>query len=253
MYGEKIVFDGNSSRKPARTPANPVVHVRPGQDWIRGRCAAAECPIASPEVMVRGSLQRQLGGYREDLPHTGDLEMWLRFAAHGSIARLADSDQAYYRQHPLNMHRTAFGTTIKSLEQLEACFDIFFAEHGRELPDAERLRRMARIALAAKAVHRLIGGLLHLGCPLTAGEAGRLWEFAIRCRPDQPGFGSRGSRTNLAAIGWAAHAGLTGVLISLYVNNSALRKAAAPALRALGRQPAWEHPRISVEAQCDQS
>ena len=249
VYGEKLVFDEDSSRTPPRTPADPAVQIRSGRDWIKGRCLAAQSPIASPEVMVRGSLQRQLGGYRGDLPHTADLEMWLRFAAHAPIARLADSDQAYYRQHAQSMHRTSFGTTRESLDELKACFDAFFAEDGRGLPDAERLHRMARSALAARAAHRLIRGLLHMrGDTLCDGEARWLWQFAVGCRPDASAFATGGSGANFAAVGWVAQAGIAGLLISLYVRNPGVRRAAAPALRALGRQPQWRHPRSVPQA-----
>jgi glycosyltransferase involved in cell wall biosynthesis len=69
--------------------ANRGFDIWNGRNWIVQRCKTATSCISSPEVVIRTSLQRQLGGYCVDRPHAGDLEMWLRFAAHSSIAYLA--------------------------------------------------------------------------------------------------------------------------------------------------------------------
>jgi glycosyltransferase involved in cell wall biosynthesis len=45
----------------------------PGTDWIERMARRGHNVISSPEVMVRGSVQREVGGYRTELPHTGDL------------------------------------------------------------------------------------------------------------------------------------------------------------------------------------
>ena len=48
-----------------------------GAEWLEGRCRSGHNVISSPEVVVRGRVQRAVGGYRPELPHAGDLEMWL--------------------------------------------------------------------------------------------------------------------------------------------------------------------------------
>ena len=50
---------------------------------------------------MRGSVQRAVGGYSPELPHAGDLEMWLRIAAVSDIAYVRRVPQAFYRVHPL--------------------------------------------------------------------------------------------------------------------------------------------------------
>jgi glycosyltransferase involved in cell wall biosynthesis len=42
--------------------------------------------VGTCSAVVRTELQKRLGGYRHELPHTGDMEMWLRFAAHARLA-----------------------------------------------------------------------------------------------------------------------------------------------------------------------
>ena len=41
--------------------------------------------VSTCTAVVRTELQKRLGGYRRELPHAGDMEMWLRFAAHASV------------------------------------------------------------------------------------------------------------------------------------------------------------------------
>jgi Glycosyl transferase family 2 len=50
-------------------------------------------------------LQKRLGGYRRELPHTGDMEMRLRFAADASVAFIS-AYQGFYRRHRANMSTT---------------------------------------------------------------------------------------------------------------------------------------------------
>ena len=65
-----------------------------GAEWLEGRCRAGHNVITSPEVVVRGSVQRAVGGYRPELPHVADFEMWLRIAAVSNIAYVRGVPQA---------------------------------------------------------------------------------------------------------------------------------------------------------------
>jgi hypothetical protein len=151
VYGHSLYFQSNDKLPKART-GEPRLDIWDGRDWIAQRCKTATSCISSPEVVVRSSLQRQLGGYRSDLPHAGDLEMWLRFAAHASVAYLAEVDQAYYRRHAASMQRTKFNSALVDLRQRRAAFDAVFDTHGRKIRDVEQLRRTARRALAKEAL-----------------------------------------------------------------------------------------------------
>jgi Glycosyl transferase family 2 len=151
VYGHSLYFQSNDDLPKART-GEPRLDIWDGRDWIAQRCKTATSSISSPEVVVRSSLQRQLGGYRSDLPHAGDLEMWLRFAAHASIAYLAGVDQAYYRRHAASMQETKFGSTLADLRQRRAAFDAVFDTHGAKIRDVEQLRSTAHRALAKEAL-----------------------------------------------------------------------------------------------------
>ena len=151
VYGRSIYFRSNHNLPKART-GEPRVDIWEGRDWIAERCKTATSCISSPEVVVRTSLQRRLGGYRTDLPHAGDLEMWLRFAAHGSVAYLGGVDQAYYRKHVANMHVTKFNSPLADLAQRKAAFDVVLDAHGATIRDVGELRQVAHRALAREAL-----------------------------------------------------------------------------------------------------
>jgi glycosyltransferase involved in cell wall biosynthesis len=151
VYGHAPYFQSNDNLPKARI-GKPRVDIWDGRNWIVQRCKSATSCISSPEVVVRTSLQRQLGGYCVDLPHAGDLEMWLRFAAHSSIAYLAGVDQAYYRRHDASMQSTRFNSILVDLKQRRAAFDAVFDAYGARIRDVEELRHAAHRALAKEAL-----------------------------------------------------------------------------------------------------
>jgi len=125
-----------------------------GRDWIERRCRTASCTIASPEVTVRTALYRSLGGYRPDLPHTADLEMWLRIAAHADVVYLRGGAQAYYRVHQSSMSRTEFGSALADLQGRKASFDVFFDNCALEPSVKRGWRAQVERALARESLWR---------------------------------------------------------------------------------------------------
>ena len=103
--------------------------------------------VRTPTAVVRTSLQKRVGGYRKDLPHTGDLEMWMRLAAHASVGAL-NADQAFYRVHGQNMHAIDFADRDTVFQQHWEAFEGLFREFGDRIPGSERLQQRARRALA---------------------------------------------------------------------------------------------------------
>jgi hypothetical protein len=73
-----------------------------GSLFLQFCCAKCDNPVPTPTAVVRTEFQHRLGGYRAEFPHSGDLEMWMRFAAHGPIGVLR-AVQGYYRWHGNNM------------------------------------------------------------------------------------------------------------------------------------------------------
>jgi Glycosyl transferase family 2 len=105
-YGRALEFSGEP-------PTGPTGKVRSwtiwdGHDWLRMRWRTARNCIRSPEVMMRASVQRRIGGYQAELRHTADLEMWMRAAAISDVGHVDGPNQAYYRVHSSSMHITTF-------------------------------------------------------------------------------------------------------------------------------------------------
>jgi hypothetical protein len=123
-----------------------------GADWLRLRCRAGYNVITSPEVVVRGEIQRRAGGYRPELPHAGDLEMWLRIAALSDIAYVNRSPQAFYRVHPKSMMRTVYRGSFIDLRQRKAAFDSFFQHDAAAVANARELHGLANRSLAREAL-----------------------------------------------------------------------------------------------------
>jgi hypothetical protein len=123
-----------------------------GLEWVEIMCRRGYNVISSPEVVVRTSVQQRIGGYLPELPHTGDAEMWMRFALHGHVAYLKGVDQAIYRIHGTQM--TNDRVPYVDLVQRKAAYDALFAAYERQIPDAARLRRRAGQTMAKEALWR---------------------------------------------------------------------------------------------------
>lgn len=136
--------------------------------------------VWTPTAIVRTELQKQLGGYRLELPHTGDMEMWLRFAAHASVGFLEEY-QAVYRRHGDNM---SLGYEAKNwlpaVQQRKTALDVFFENSMLNLSSARKLRRRKFRSLACEAIG-LASAAFNLG---KMEESERLSEFALSVCPE---------------------------------------------------------------------
>lgn len=127
--------------------------VRAGEDWIRTRCRSGHNCMSSPEVVVRGSVQREVGGYDPACYHSSDLNMWLRVAAVADVAYIRGVPQAIYRVHAGSMLRSQDGP-LTDLRERRAAFDSFFASDAAKLDRAQELRTLAGRTLARQALWR---------------------------------------------------------------------------------------------------
>lgn len=149
VYGHPVRFQDGGEPPSARTTVRSW-SVWSGQWWLERRFRESVSCIASPEVMVRTSLQKQIGGYDPELPHTGDTEMWLRFAAHADVGYIRGADQAFYRTHGQNM--TISRTPLVDLRQRRLAFETVLNRCGEKLPDAARLSDMVHRRLSWEAL-----------------------------------------------------------------------------------------------------
>ena len=169
VYGRALKFsDERDAVAGPPSAGEPRSSVWKGIDYIKAVCATSENPVPTATAVVRTSIQKRIGGYRADLPHTGDLEMWLRFAANGEVGMI-DAVQAFTRVHGENM-RFAYlaNRQVGDYRQRYEAFRVFFASEWAGALGIEKMlpvasRRLAEEILwdAAHAFEEGSGG--HVG------------------------------------------------------------------------------------------
>ncbi|MCC2033015.1 glycosyltransferase [Microbacterium allomyrinae] len=122
-----------------------------GSRWIDHQFDRGLSIIHSPEAVVRTSVHRQAGWYRPELPHSGDLELWLRIAAVADVARVNGPDQAYRRVHDESMMRTRFSGALRDLVERRRAYESFLDGAALSPRRTARLRRLMNRRLAAEA------------------------------------------------------------------------------------------------------
>ena len=151
VYGNIVPFVGDMLPTPRTEPTGWSIWA--GPDWIRILCRLVTNVLASPEVVLRTDIQRKIGGYSSDLPHSGDMEMWMRAAAVACVGRVDSADQAYYREHPESMSRSQYySVPLKDLKERRAAFEAAFDGVVGNVPRASKLRSLAMRSLASEAI-----------------------------------------------------------------------------------------------------
>ena len=104
-FGNVIELSDSGNETPKKSVIKPTndsdKRILEGREFIE-LSGGADNLVATCSAVVRTKLQKRLGGYRNELPHTGDMEMWLRFAAHASVGFIS-AYQGVYRFHSANM------------------------------------------------------------------------------------------------------------------------------------------------------
>jgi glycosyltransferase involved in cell wall biosynthesis len=136
-------------------PGNPKVEIVSGRLWFERVCQDGENPIAAPEAVVRTSVHHQVGGYDARLPHSADLELWLRIAVHSDVARIHGS-HALKRSHGGSMQAVRFFDPVPRLKQREDAFLIALEHYKAHFGDHERLLAKARNGLARDALWSIV-------------------------------------------------------------------------------------------------
>jgi glycosyltransferase involved in cell wall biosynthesis len=151
-YGFPVTFS-EGPPPPARTTVRSWT-VWSGHDWVRIRCRKGSNCIYQPEVVMRASALHEAGKYKAEFGHAPDFDMWLRLATVADVGRINGAHQGYYRVHPASWQRTMNDFYLRDMEQQRAIFASLFREAAGSLPDADRLSRLARRAIANNALDR---------------------------------------------------------------------------------------------------
>lgn len=129
--------------------------------------------IRPPGIVVRRSVYERIGGYREDLPHAADWEMWTRLAATGPIVFI-DEILSCYRRHDTSdtAERVSSGVNIRERIIALGIVSQYLPPHRRP-----RITRRGLIFAAVFATRTAVS-LARNGD--VRGAARQVWE-AVRC------------------------------------------------------------------------
>jgi hypothetical protein len=149
VYGRAQVISDDETlpSPPERATDNFVVLSQ--FDFLR-RCVTRGNPVPTPTAVVRTEVQHQIGGYRADLPHSGDMEMWMRIASHSRVGVL-EAVQGYYRWHTGNMSAKYYDKALRDQEErVRACAEALDRAKEKVL-GVDGLRELMRRSVAEEA------------------------------------------------------------------------------------------------------
>ena len=129
--------------------------------------------VRAPGIVVRRAAYERVGGYRTDLPHVADWEMWTRLAAHGPIV-FVDEVLATYRRHDASDSSARIRTGANVRERVTAIGVVC----GHVPPNRQARTRRRALAYSVVFASRTALALARVGKWSAAGRQG--WE-AVRC------------------------------------------------------------------------
>ena len=165
-FGRAITLDDRGTKRQTQTVTDKAdQRILTGMEFIE--LSGSRNIVPTPTAVVRTELQKRLGGYLPELPHSGDMELWLRFAAHASVG-MSEAYEAVYRRHAGNMSLDyTVKTWLPDLQQRKAAFDCFFKTCSHAL--AGRSNSFIAGCSGCLAAMRSVSPALHL----TSGK----WKF----------------------------------------------------------------------------
>jgi glycosyltransferase involved in cell wall biosynthesis len=153
IFGHAVRFQAEDELpdgwREGREDAGPHLgaHIAQGWDFISRLCHSSMNPVETATAVVRSAVQKRVGGYAAELPHSADLEMWLRCARHGHVAEIG-AVQAFVRLHGANMRNGYCGDyDLGDYLQRRDAFLSFF-DQGSDGPARSVLRSTALETLA---------------------------------------------------------------------------------------------------------
>jgi len=152
-FGNAIIANSDGTTQhfnPIGTHSVNDFMVYSGAEFIR--LSGATNIVPTPTAVTRTELQKHVGGYLQELPHTGDMEMWLRLASHAEVGFI-NRDQAVYRRHESNMSlRYYMDDILPDLRQRHKAIEMLFQHAAPRVRDDENLRRFLAKALGREAI-----------------------------------------------------------------------------------------------------
>ena len=173
-----------------------------GPEYIGQCCGAAGENSGAHAILVRTLVQKSVGHYRANLTHMDDLEMVMRLACTGAVAKLRGALVAQ-RMHVTNQLSALWDDKLRDLQEREAAFNSFFCQEGWGIAGAKGLHRSATRQIAAtafwSAASHFYRGKLSAGMGLLRYSLGLDPALAI-LPPVHYLFRTRGALSRMAAV-----------------------------------------------------
>lgn len=136
VYGRHLSFEFDGDLPLVGEGVFKGATVWEGKRWLARRCREAANIVSTPTVVVRTSVQQDVGGYDPNLPHAGDFDMWLRIAVNSDVGYVRGPHQAYYRIHPGSMSQKTFEISLSDVRERKLVFDALFSRNEQVLAAA---------------------------------------------------------------------------------------------------------------------
>lgn len=161
---ELIITSDEPPILPDQPTSDPNWQIMAGRELLERICRTGRPDdgvfiISGATAVVRTAAQKRVGHYRAELPHSSELEIWLRFACQGAAAQ-TDLIQGVRRIHPVSRSAAGIHNVHMWNVLYEAAFESFFAREGASIPQSKRLHRIARNALGERAYWGSLATLL---------------------------------------------------------------------------------------------
>lgn len=135
VYGMALLFtdDAQVVNLPPDTSPDSQ-HIVRGADFLRRSIIGN--PVPTPSAIARTRVQHEVGGYSASLPHTADMEMWMRFATRGDVG-VVPQVLAYKRTHDTNMSIAYASKPLGDFrERIDACRELLGGKRAALAADA---------------------------------------------------------------------------------------------------------------------
>jgi glycosyltransferase involved in cell wall biosynthesis len=150
-YGMAVII-GEDGKVDGDVAVSDDYRIVPGAEFLQWCCENPNSPVPTATAVVRTAVQKSLGGYSAELPHTADLEMWMRFAMNGPVGILR-AVQGYYRCHTNNMARLYYDQLLSDRREMARTYEHVFAPVRDRFPECRNWLKSARRVLEERAFH----------------------------------------------------------------------------------------------------
>lgn len=151
VYGMATIIASDADQSEQEVDMPPTYQILSGGQFIEFSCLHGN-PAASPTAVVRTMLQQQTGGYCDAMPHTSDMEMWMRLATLHSVGVIRDV-QAYYRLHGQNMVLKYSSSLLRDLdERARTCEHVYKNCSGNNIDGFQTWLMEMKVKFAQEAL-----------------------------------------------------------------------------------------------------